>query len=169
MIVRGPHDQAFYKLLDELRDECETLIAKGIHSSERSFNSAGNRLGGLSARDSRQAALLAAEKRRQKSQVMGIPGGYKLGGSLSGNTISPGHLRRLAGSAAERRARDNIWCGSGRSYDQETGAGSNSEILNRSKGRRHDGNCSSERGNPPDQESSKSVKKRKVVAFIDLT
>eukprot|EP01135_Chromosphaera_perkinsii_P005011 Nk52_evm9s310 gene=Nk52_evmTU9s310 len=118
-IVRSPHDKKFYEILDELRAECEDLIAKGIHSSAGSFNSQGTRLGGLRARDPRSAAVVAAEKRKHRGALMGGPAnGRKLGGSLSGSLISPGKLRRLAATAAERRALDNIWCGSGRPIDK---------------------------------------------------
>ncbi|KXZ43445.1 hypothetical protein GPECTOR_90g532 [Gonium pectorale] len=36
--VRGPHDCAFYKLLDELKAQCEELMAKGVGGTGVGFD-----------------------------------------------------------------------------------------------------------------------------------
>ncbi|ORX91224.1 WLM-domain-containing protein, partial [Basidiobolus meristosporus CBS 931.73] len=82
-IVRGPHDQQFYKLLDELTTECETLMVQGF--TGEGFYGAGHRVGQGVSHDlpphiARVAALEAAEKRRQIGQIMGPANGRKLGG-----------------------------------------------------------------------------------------
>ncbi|CAI2164250.1 7336_t:CDS:2 [Funneliformis geosporum] len=102
----GPHDAAFYKLLDELNDEYDDLMVKGF-----GFLNDGYQLGqGISHNVSpalaQQRALEAAEKRRKIEGIM-TKGGIRLGG---GNR-SGLSLRELAAMAAERRRRDNIWCG----------------------------------------------------------
>lgn len=56
----------------------------------------------------RQKALEAAEKRRKTERIM-TNGGRRLGGSSGGYGLP---TRELAAMAAERRIRDNFWCGS---------------------------------------------------------
>lgn len=108
-IVRGPHDQQFYKLLEELKAETELLMASGY--SGEGFYSNGHNLGSRSVpkHQSKQVAAAAAEKRLQTSRIMLPTGGIRLGGgpSLLKN-MTPA---QLASNAAEKRLQDQVWCG----------------------------------------------------------
>ncbi|KAG0364496.1 hypothetical protein BGZ54_007430, partial [Gamsiella multidivaricata] len=133
--IRGPHDAQFYKALDSLNDEYDKVIASGytglgfdaaghrLGTKHGGFGTGGTRLGGALGDSTitgatRAAAVLAAEKRRQVNEIMLPAGGRRLGeGSKMGSTSknfweqwhSPGEL---AAMAAERRAKDQVWCGS---------------------------------------------------------
>jgi DNA-dependent metalloprotease WSS1 len=111
----GPHNAAFYKLLDVLVAEAEKLPDPGTAGGAESnaFAGPGARLGDWSHRtvplaSAREAAAAAAAKRAQKQALMGS--GVLGGGGGSGviwGTVDP---RVMAGLAAERRARDDVWC-----------------------------------------------------------
>ncbi|XVF70866.1 hypothetical protein PTKIN_Ptkin11bG0196800 [Pterospermum kingtungense] len=111
--VHGPHNASFYKLWDELRKECEELMAKGITGMGEGFDLPGRRLGGFSRQPPlsslRQTALAAAENRARLGSL--LPSGPKrLGGDSSiMDALSP---IQAAAMAAERRLQDDIWCGS---------------------------------------------------------
>lgn len=111
--ARGPHDAQFYKLWDELRKECEELVAKGITGPGQGFDGTGRRLGGLSIHPPppslRQATLTAAQKRARNGAL--LPSGpRKLGGNNAiMSVLSP---VQAAAMAAERRMQDDLWCGS---------------------------------------------------------
>ncbi|XVE80520.1 hypothetical protein DITRI_Ditri14bG0146700 [Diplodiscus trichospermus] len=111
--VHGPHNASFYKLWDELRKECEELMAKGITGTGEGFDLPGRRLGGFSKQpllsSLRQTALAAAENRARLGSL--LPSGPKrLGGdSTIMDALSP---IQAAAMAAERRLQDDIWCGS---------------------------------------------------------
>jgi hypothetical protein len=97
--VHGPHDASFYKLLGELEEEWYDLKRKGYsgthllfplipaliipqHGTGDGFQSDGARLGGSPAipqHIGRIKGLEAAERRAQKSSLMGKGG--RLGGS----------------------------------------------------------------------------------------
>ncbi|CEP12141.1 hypothetical protein [Parasitella parasitica] len=117
-IVRGPHDEKFYKLLDELRQETEILMASGYKGE--GFYSDGQRLGSQSVPRylSNAAAAKAAEKRLQTSKIMLPAGGIRLGGNNM-NNMTPA---QLAARAAQKRQLDKIWCGG--SVEQESSASS---------------------------------------------
>ncbi|KAI8878824.1 WLM-domain-containing protein [Backusella circina FSU 941] len=110
-IVRGPHDEHFYKLLNELKAETEILMASGY--SGEGFYSEGQRLGARSVPiyKSSQAAAAAAEKRRQLDRIMLPKGGITLGQSPRSPQLAHVTPAQMAASAAERRLRDNVWCG----------------------------------------------------------
>ncbi|KAJ0985032.1 hypothetical protein J5N97_003388 [Dioscorea zingiberensis] len=113
----GPHNAEFYKLWDELRKECDELVAKGITGTGQGFDGHGRRLGGythqVSLSSLRQTALDAAEKRRRIGTL--LPSGPKrLGGD--NNIMSSLSPIQAAAMAAERRVRDELWCGCG-SYE----------------------------------------------------
>ncbi|KAL6202847.1 hypothetical protein ACLB2K_026551 [Fragaria x ananassa] len=120
--VHGPHDAKFYKLWDELRKECEELMAKGVTGTAEGFDLPGRRLGSVTHQPPlsslRKTALAAAEK----SAVLGslMPSGPKrLGGDRSMMAaLSP---VQAAAMAAERRLQDDIWCGSAFSGASEDG------------------------------------------------
>ncbi|KAL2932789.1 DNA-dependent metalloprotease WSS1 [Bienertia sinuspersici] len=109
----GPHNADFYKLLDELRLECEELMAKGVTGTGKGFNLPGRRLGGFSRPLPlpmlRQNALAAAERRSQHGPL--LPSGpRRIGGDSNIKAaLSP---IQAAAMAAERRLHDDIWCGS---------------------------------------------------------
>lgn len=107
-IVRGPHDELFYKLLDQLKEETELLMASGYQGE--GFYSEGYGLGSRSVPKylSNQVAASAAEKRRQMSKIMLPTGGVKLGGGIANPRLTPA---QLAARAAQKRAEDKIWCG----------------------------------------------------------
>ncbi|XP_027340292.1 uncharacterized protein LOC113853832 isoform X2 [Abrus precatorius] len=111
--AHGPHNANFYKLWDELRKECEELMAKGITGSAEGFDLPGRRLGGYSWKPPlsslRKTAVAAAEKRKRLRSL--LPSGPKrLGGdSVIMEALSP---VQAAAMAAERRLQDDIWCGS---------------------------------------------------------
>ncbi|XXG51683.1 hypothetical protein AAC387_Pa03g0199 [Persea americana] len=112
-IEHGPHNAPFYKLWDELRLECDELMAKGITGTGQGFDLQGRRLGGFSRQPPlsslRQTALAAAEKRARVGAL--LPSGPKrLGGdSYIMAALSP---IQAAAMAAERRLQDDMWCGS---------------------------------------------------------
>ncbi|KAG0192116.1 hypothetical protein DFQ28_010115 [Apophysomyces sp. BC1034] len=109
MLHEGPHDAIFYKLLDELNNELDQLITNGY--SGEGFYSKGHTLGQVtvSMREARQRAVIAAEKRKQIQSLM-TKGGNRLGGGISPSE-TPRSPRDMAAQAAERRLRDQKWCG----------------------------------------------------------
>lgn len=111
----SPHNAAFYKLLDEITQECEDDIAKGISGTGVGFDA--NSMGRLGGRvydhnpdpaRLRQVMAEAASKRWQQNALM-PSGGTRLGGNTSvSRHLSPA---QAAAQAAERRQRDDLWCG----------------------------------------------------------
>ncbi|CAM8985284.1 unnamed protein product [Rhodiola kirilowii] len=121
----GPHNADFYKLWDQIRKECEELMAKGVTGTGEGFDLPGRRLGGFSRQPPvlsfRQTALAAAENRARKGSLM-PPGPKRLGGDGSiKEALSP---LQAAAMAAERRFRDEIWCGSNNYDGSNEGASS---------------------------------------------
>jgi hypothetical protein len=107
-IVRGPHDEQFYKLLEKLKQETEVLMGSGYQGE--GFYSEGHHLGSKSVPKylSNQAAASAAEKRLQTSKIMLPTGGVKLGGSRANPHLTPA---QLSAQAAQKRLEDKVWCG----------------------------------------------------------
>ncbi|GBG73045.1 hypothetical protein CBR_g12763 [Chara braunii] len=110
----GPHNAQFYKLLDELNRECDELIAKGVSGSGAGFDCRGQRLGGIThnpppSHPKRNVLAVAAEKRARVNQL--LPSGPR---RLGGDTSLMRHVPAAAAAAmaAERRLRDDVWCGS---------------------------------------------------------
>ncbi|GFH17048.1 WLM domain-containing protein, partial [Haematococcus lacustris] len=77
--VQGPHNSVFYKLLDELNDECDELMAKGITGSGAGFHGPSKgRLGSHAfvplhnppSTVLREVAARAAEERAKKQRLM---------------------------------------------------------------------------------------------------
>ncbi|CAN0056295.1 unnamed protein product, partial [Ectocarpus sp. 12 AP-2014] len=98
----GPHSAKFYRMLDQLNDECDKLIREGITGRNMPFAGDGQSLGGGRAPDdARAAALKAAEKRQRQQGIIG-GGGQRLGG-VSGSSPSD------AVSAAQRAAAAAKW------------------------------------------------------------
>src|SRR5690554_2134810 len=154
--IRGPHDAQFYKALDDLNNEYDKVVVSGytgegfdaaghrLGAKNGGFGLGGNRLGGVLGSGpvtagTRAAAVVAAEKRRQVNEMMLPAGGRRLGcaggNSLSGSTPkgfweqwhSP---NELAVMAAERRAKDQVWCGSSPTDDQVNGPSDRSSPSN---------------------------------------
>ncbi|GAB4849936.1 hypothetical protein Ancab_029236 [Ancistrocladus abbreviatus] len=109
----GPHNAEFYKLLDEIRAECEELMAKGITGTGQGFDLPGRRLGGFTRQPPlasfRQNALAAAQNRARYGAL--LPSGpRRIGGDSNIKAaLSP---IQAAAMAAERRLHDDLWCSS---------------------------------------------------------
>ncbi|KAJ3174473.1 hypothetical protein HDU87_007166 [Geranomyces variabilis] len=114
--LHSAHDATFFRFLDGLRDEYDALRAKGWRGE--GFFAPGQRLGasgGMHVRNppehvARRLAVEAAEKRGQVARVMLPAGGRKLGGPTRFEMLGK-TPQQMAAYYAERRARDNIWCG----------------------------------------------------------
>lgn len=108
-IVHGPHDEKFYRLLDEMNNEMDGILASGY--TGECFQSQGQRLGGssqLSLTQTKRLAHIAAEKRKNLGQLLGNGSGQRLGG---GKSMSGLPDRQVVAEAAEKRKRrDNIAC-----------------------------------------------------------
>lgn len=108
----GPHNAAFYALLDDLRAECETLMA-ATPSSASNAAAGGTALGGaatLPPHLARERAVLAAQRRDHVSRIMPA-GGRVLGGDSDlANVAAVCDPREMALAAAERRQADDVWC-----------------------------------------------------------
>jgi len=105
-IVHGPHDEAFHKLWNQLRDEHESLLRKGY--TGEGFLSSGHKLGGgrIPMHEARRQARLAAEKR----QTLNAGSGQKLGG----RSVRRGEdIRKVIADAATRRGTVERGCASG--------------------------------------------------------
>lgn len=115
----GPHNAQFYNLLDEIRKECEELMAKGITGTGQGFDLPGRRLGGFTRYPTppslRQNAITAAENRAKRGAI--LPSGPKRvgGDSTIMSSLSP---LQAAAMAAERRVLDDVWCGSQSSHSE---------------------------------------------------
>ncbi|PON94046.1 WLM domain containing protein [Trema orientale] len=122
--AHGPHNANFYKLWDELRQECEELMAKGISGTGEGFDLLGRRLGGFSRQPPlsslRSTALAAAEKRSRLGSL--LPSGPKRLGGDSTIMVALSPIQAAA-MAAERRLQDDIWCGSVSCEASESGDG----------------------------------------------
>jgi hypothetical protein len=107
-IVWGPHDNNFHNLWNELRDEHQSLIAKGY--SGDGFLSQGQKLGGkrVPLDEMRRNARLSAERRRASSSVNA--GGRRLGGQTVARGVD---MRRVIADAHSRKASITEGCASG--------------------------------------------------------
>ncbi|XP_077223072.1 uncharacterized protein LOC143856691 [Tasmannia lanceolata] len=110
----GPHNANFYKLWDDIRKGLEEFMAKGIPGTGQGFDAPGRRLGGFSRQPPpsslRLTAVNAAEKRARAGAL--FPSGPRhLGGD--GNIMSALSPIQATAMAAERRLKDDLWCGSG--------------------------------------------------------
>lgn len=125
----GPHNAQFYKLLDELQDECDTLIARGSTLSSFGNGSGGTRLshGQAPPKHLAKERAIAAANRRQKINQLMPKGGRVLGGdqqlSQIGALCDP---REMALAAAQRRLLDEVWCSSSSSNPVSNFPGSSS-------------------------------------------
>jgi len=103
----GPHNAEFYKLLDEVTQQMETLQPSNGFAPGDGFKLSTNRRNPDSV-DRRRLAAAAAERRLQRSSLFKSG---RLGGGEDGI-----HLvccpREMAFNAAARRLLDDKWCGS---------------------------------------------------------
>lgn len=97
-IVFGPHNADFNNLWNELRDEHQSLLAKGY--TGEGFLTQGQKLGGkrVPLDEMRRQARIAAENR--KANVNPNAGGHRLGGSGAGRGVD---MRQIIADAASRR------------------------------------------------------------------
>ncbi|POM68281.1 Neutral zinc metallopeptidase, Zn-binding site [Phytophthora palmivora] len=114
-MVHGPHNQAFYRYLDDLKHEMESLMMRGLVGEEGAkFVDAGTgqRLGGNNVGvPIRLAAVLAVKRRKQYNSLLGGETSRRLGSARPSNEVlNPQTLRRKVLEAAERRRRDNEHC-----------------------------------------------------------
>lgn len=137
----GPHDDAFYKYMGELRTHLEGLMAQGFTGDglfgegravgKSPFGPNGRTLSGLPpagpnglvdpvklAEAKKQAALQhaaeAAKPKRSRGRKLGTlttSVGNGGGGGLGGAQQQPLSIRELALRAAEQRIQDAKWCG----------------------------------------------------------
>jgi len=116
--IRGPHDAVFYKLLDELKEECQDLMDRGVSGTGAGFDAKSmGRLGGRGPvpihnpdpRKLREVAVQAAEDRARKHAVMYSGPRTVGGGSSDFRNLTPA---QAAARAAERRVADEKWCAS---------------------------------------------------------
>ncbi|PVI08175.1 WLM-domain-containing protein [Periconia macrospinosa] len=133
-IVWGPHDANFHNLWNELREEHQSLIAKGY--SGEGFLSQGQRLGGkrVPLDEMRRNARLSAERRRASTNVNA--GGRRLGGQAAASGVD---MRKVIADAHSRKASITEGCASGsrevdRLRDQQARGGF------RTKAEEHDAN-----------------------------
>lgn len=109
-IIWGPHDHNFHNLWNELRDEHQSLLAKGY--TGEGFLTQGRTLGGkrIPLEEMRRQARISAEKR--KATTNANAGGRRLGGgSVSGGV----DMRKVIADAATRRTSITEGCASGSS------------------------------------------------------
>ncbi|XP_021720302.1 nuclear pore complex protein Nup153-like [Chenopodium quinoa] len=108
----GPHNADFYKLFDELRQECEESMARGTKGAGRRVDLSERRMGGSSQPPPlpffRQNAWTAAERRAQHGTL--LPSGPR---NIGGNNSMMVDLTPVQAAAmvSERRLRDDLWCG----------------------------------------------------------
>ncbi|GAA6031184.1 hypothetical protein JCM8097_004050 [Rhodosporidiobolus ruineniae] len=121
--LRGPHDDAFFKILDGLQDEYDALRAKGY--SGEGFLGNGRRVGegvahdtGVSMREARERMLKGIEDRERVRKVLGTGG--KLGGRVP--ETKGRRMGEVLAEAAERRARARKGCGSDDAHNHPSGS-----------------------------------------------
>jgi len=131
-IVRGPHDDAFWKLLDELKEEYDQLKKEGKGGTGEGFDA--KSVGKLGTRGfggawdkqklgatPRESARNAALKRLEQHKKMIPIGGVKLGG---GDAVRPDvDPREAARRAAEQRMRETM------DFSKKFGLDLDSEIV----------------------------------------
>ncbi|XAR74039.1 hypothetical protein NMG60_11008193 [Bertholletia excelsa] len=132
----GPHNSHFYKLWDEIREECNELMAKGIIGTGQGSDLPGICLGGfphLPPLSSLQQNALAVSENRASDRS-------------SITAISP---LQSASMAAEWRFNSEVWCGS-----KSSDGGGPSEIFKDSASPSLESVQSSPLGNLPSQGGS---------------
>lgn len=122
--VHGPHDDKFYKFLDELQDYLENLPSNGLSG----FDTTGNKIGSDSILRSKiiknnnynlttaGSAGLAAEYRSKQQQLFTPAGGVKLGGVSKSKYLDKTPMQ-MAADAAIKREKDNLWCSNQNNQD----------------------------------------------------
>ncbi|KAF9139360.1 hypothetical protein BGX30_008055 [Mortierella sp. GBA39] len=207
--IRGPHDQQFYKALDDLNDEYDKVVASGY--TGEGFDTAGRRLGtkhggfgpggvrlggavgaGLVTSGTRAAAVVAAERRRQMNEMMLPAGGRRLGESGGASTAGGGRVGatpkgfweqwhspgELAAMAAERRAKDQVWCGSSPSSASSPSSNQSSilsspktppTVISSTVGSNNGSSTPTSASRPPPQTNSTSAQRTTIIIDGDDT
>lgn len=115
--VHGPHNAAFYKLLDKLRDRY--LLLRSGTIPKNGYRCEMNRLGGAhNASGMRDERLKRFGLRKEARKLGGVSG------KLSGN-----ELRRSRLIAIQRRLQDNKWCQEPETINSEKSESSTSIIV----------------------------------------
>ena len=104
----GPHNKQFFALLDEITQECEDLMARGVGGTGAGFDAKGTRLGhrggwGAWRPATRRPPRWRRRETRPAARGDGPPGGRRLGGAT--RAARPADPRAAAAAAAERRLR----------------------------------------------------------------
>mmetsp|Transcript_9706 Transcript_9706/g.16050 ORF Transcript_9706/g.16050 Transcript_9706/m.16050 type:complete len:414 (-) Transcript_9706:85-1326(-) len=108
--VRGPHDAHFYKAMNEIEEQYEIYLAKGVVVDKDGFPLGSNDahvLGGRRVVSSSKTAAAAAAESRRKKNANGLTHGYVLGGKKRAIPKDPREAARIA---AERRLLDSKFC-----------------------------------------------------------
>ena len=100
-IVQGPHDATFQKIWDELRTECEALIAKGY--TGEGFIGKGQVVGGrrMPVEEAHRLARRRAEEQYSRTKRAAGTIGHLLGGK---KPASGSDIRGVIAEAADRRS-----------------------------------------------------------------
>ncbi|KAJ2376045.1 hypothetical protein IW150_002205 [Coemansia sp. RSA 2607] len=112
-IVRGPHDAVFYATLDALREETQRLMDAGYAGD--GFYTPGRRVGGSRAAPTMaEARVRAAAAAARRTMLGGPPRTLAQGAACGWRAAQAAHSpAQMAARAAERRLRDEKWCGDG--------------------------------------------------------
>ncbi|KAG3119742.1 hypothetical protein PI124_g2104 [Phytophthora idaei] len=169
-MVHGPHNEAFYQYLEELKQEMEALMVRGLVGEEGvRFSDAGvgQRLGGNNISvPIRVAAVLAAKWREQYNSLLGVQTSRRLGSTSSGasnEVLDPEALRRKMFEAAERRRRDNEHC------RNVLHTGASHEVLGIDSSDEDEGSTTGSDGDSRQQASSSSASEIVVLEENDAT
>ncbi|CAI4063928.1 hypothetical protein SKDZ_08G1800 [Saccharomyces kudriavzevii ZP591] len=123
----GPHDKTFYDKLDDLIGRQWVIEQRGLYDT---FLGNGKRLGGRSnVRSNRYPVTgISTDTERVRRRGKGI----KLG-SLSSPGLSPMNRgkspREMAALAAERRYKDDRWCGESKNNKDQIISDNNDDLL----------------------------------------
>ncbi|KAF1788577.1 WLM domain [Phytophthora cactorum] len=169
-MVHGPHNEAFYQYLEELKQEMEALMVRGLVGEEDirfADAGAGQRLGGNNISvPIRVAAVLAAKRREQYNSLLGGQTSRRLGSTSSGasnEVLDPEALRRKMLEAAERRRRDYEHC------QNVLHTGASHEVLGIDSSDEDEGSTTGSDGDSRQQASSSSASEIVVLEENDAT
>ncbi|GAA5970576.1 hypothetical protein JCM11641_007359 [Rhodosporidiobolus odoratus] len=120
---RGPHDDAFFKILDGLQVEYDALRASGY--TGEGFHGKGNRVGegvshdkGVSMREAREKALRRFEEKEKIRKLLGTGG--RLGGKAPAEKGK--RMAEVLAETAERRLRASRTCGGDDAHSHPSGS-----------------------------------------------
>ncbi|KAF0704380.1 hypothetical protein AaE_014970 [Aphanomyces astaci] len=103
----GPHDAPFYKMLDELTEDMENLMARGLlGATGAAFQDTGDGQALVGWNPCPSLPTRQRPRRRRRQAHPAIMSTNRLGGA----SISPSQLRGKVLEAAEKRLRDAVAC-----------------------------------------------------------